>query len=92
MMATKMDSLVLFANGQKVVDSAPDPTETLLAYLRRKLGLPGTKEGCGVGGCGACTVMISSHDVMTKRVKYPFRDEESTTLGISLDYEKSLEL
>ncbi|WAQ98033.1 XDH-like protein [Mya arenaria] len=67
MMATKMDSLVLFANGQKVVDSAPDPTETLLAYLRRKLGLPGTKEGCGVGGCGACTVMISSHDVMTKR-------------------------
>ncbi|XP_063775025.1 xanthine dehydrogenase/oxidase isoform X2 [Pseudophryne corroboree] len=34
---------------------------TLLTYLRRKLGLPGTKLGCGEGGCGACTVMISRY-------------------------------
>ncbi|XP_052791800.1 xanthine dehydrogenase/oxidase-like [Mya arenaria] len=71
-MTTKRDSLVFFVNGQKVTDPAPDPTETLLAYLRRKLSLPGTKEGCGVGGCGACTVMISSYDVTSKRIKYPF--------------------
>ena len=32
--------------------------ETLLAVLREHLGLVGTKFGCGVGLCGACTVLI----------------------------------
>ena len=41
------------------MDKQPDPTLTLLTYLRRKLGLRGTKLGCGEGGCGACTVMVS---------------------------------
>lgn len=46
-------------SGRKVEDSNPDPEMTLLTYLRTKLGLCGTKLGCGEGGCGACTVMIS---------------------------------
>ncbi len=33
-------------------------TRTLLEVLRDDLGLVGTKEGCGVGMCGACTVLI----------------------------------
>ena len=35
--------------------------ETLLDVLRDRLGLTGTKEGCGTGDCGACSVMLDDH-------------------------------
>jgi xanthine dehydrogenase YagT iron-sulfur-binding subunit len=35
-----------------------DPRTTLLDALREHLGLAGTKKGCGLGQCGACTVLI----------------------------------
>lgn len=34
------------------------PEETLLDVLRDRLGLTGTKEGCGTGDCGACSVTL----------------------------------
>ena len=34
------------------------PNHTLLEVLREKLGLMGTKRGCDLGACGACTVLI----------------------------------
>lgn len=36
----------------------PDPTETVLSFLRYRLGRTGTKEGCAEGDCGACTVVL----------------------------------
>jgi carbon-monoxide dehydrogenase small subunit len=36
-----------------------DPDETLLSVVRNGLGLIGTKEGCGTGDCGACSVLLN---------------------------------
>jgi len=39
-------------------DVLVSPNNTLLEVLRDKLGLTGTKRGCDLGSCGACTVLI----------------------------------
>ncbi|XP_072471821.1 aldehyde oxidase 3-like [Notamacropus eugenii] len=66
----KSDALVFFVNGRKVIEKNADPEVNLLFYLRKKLHLPGTKYGCGGGGCGACTVMISRYDCSTKKIRH----------------------
>src|SRR4051794_16890873 len=53
--------LVFWLNGRKVIIADPDPSILLVDYLHG-VGLVGTKVGCGQGGCGACTVMISHRD------------------------------
>ena len=48
--------MILYVNGSKYEIQAE--ARTLLDVLRDDLGLVGTKEGCGVGMCGACTVLV----------------------------------
>ena len=50
-------NLTFNLNGQDTT-VAIDPNARLLDVLREELDLTGTKEGCGVGECGACTVII----------------------------------
>jgi carbon-monoxide dehydrogenase small subunit len=40
-----------------------EPRQTLLDALRNGLGLTGTKEGCGTGNCGSCTVLLNGKAV-----------------------------
>jgi aerobic carbon-monoxide dehydrogenase small subunit len=49
-------------NGKSTQVEVP-PYWTLLKLLREKLGLTGTKEGCGIGECGACTVLMDGMPV-----------------------------
>ena len=63
------DHLVFFVNGSKQVARNVQPETTLLQYLRNT-GLTGTKLGCGEGGCGACTVMVSAYDHDKREIKH----------------------
>jgi carbon-monoxide dehydrogenase small subunit len=50
--------LSLRVNG-KTHSTDIEPNRLLLDFLRDDLGLTGTKEGCGIGACGACTVTVN---------------------------------
>jgi isoquinoline 1-oxidoreductase subunit alpha len=58
-----MKSYALTVNGQTRRVEAADPDTPLLWILRDWLGLTGTKYGCGVGVCGACTVHVDGAEV-----------------------------
>jgi carbon-monoxide dehydrogenase small subunit len=54
----------LQVNGETVTVEG-EPMARLLDVLREQLGLTGTKEGCGEGECGACTVLIDGEPILS---------------------------
>ncbi|CAH1792847.1 unnamed protein product [Owenia fusiformis] len=62
--------LVCYINGQKIVKENVRPETTLLQFLRQELCLSGTKLACGDGGCGSCTVMVSSYNPSSKLIRH----------------------
>jgi carbon-monoxide dehydrogenase small subunit len=61
-MAETRPTTTLRVNRRTVAIHA-DPTTRLIDVLRNELGLTGTKEGCGSGECGACTVLLDGKPV-----------------------------
>lgn len=57
-MSTEDKSSVITVNGVEHSLSETDLNMTLLDYIRERLDLTGTKNGCGTGACGACTVLV----------------------------------
>ncbi len=58
-----MEETIKFQLNGKETEASIDPTQTLLWVLRNHFGLTGTKFGCGMGFCGACTVLIDNEPV-----------------------------
>jgi isoquinoline 1-oxidoreductase subunit alpha len=82
-----MTDISLTINGKLYPITLDDPTMPLLWALRDLLGLTGTKFGCGIGLCGACTVHLDG--VPTRSCQMPISaigNKAVTTIeGLSLD-------
>jgi aerobic-type carbon monoxide dehydrogenase small subunit (CoxS/CutS family) len=58
-----MEEIIKFKLNNKKAEMVGDPNQTLLWVLRNLFELTGTKYGCGIGFCGACTVLIDNEPV-----------------------------
>jgi carbon-monoxide dehydrogenase small subunit len=58
-----MEETIRFKLNNRETELAGDPNQILLWVLRNHFGLTGTKYGCGIGFCGACTVLIDNEPV-----------------------------
>lgn len=54
---------VHFTINGKSIEVEVEAGETALDTIRNRLGLKGTKEGCGIGECGACTIVVDGKAV-----------------------------
>jgi len=57
-----MKSIALRINGEEIQREIPD-NRLLLDFLRNDLDLTGSKEGCSIGVCGACTVLLDGQAI-----------------------------
>jgi aerobic-type carbon monoxide dehydrogenase small subunit (CoxS/CutS family) len=67
-MASNAGKLALVVNGSSVILEAGrdfDPSDTLAAVLRDRLGYTGLKIACDQGACGACTVLLDGRAILS---------------------------
>lgn len=64
----KMTNLVFSVNGQRFDLPTVDPSMSLLEFLRTETVYKGAKLGCGEGGCGACVVLLSRYDPVSRQI------------------------
>jgi carbon-monoxide dehydrogenase small subunit len=57
------EKTIVFELNHKEVSLSVPTDALLLDVLRERFGLTGTKEGCGIGQCGACTVLVNRKPV-----------------------------
>ena len=81
-----MKSIRLRVNGDEVQREIPD-NRLLLDFLRNDLGLTGSKEGCSIGVCGACTVLLDGQAISSCLALAAFANgrEVTTIEGLAED-------
>jgi isoquinoline 1-oxidoreductase alpha subunit len=86
--------MIGFSVNEKHVDLDVDPSTPLLWVIREQLGLTGTKYGCGMAQCGACTVHIDGEAVRScvTPVSRAAGREVTTIEGLSPDLSNPLQL
>ncbi len=73
--------LMTFHVNGETMQVAASPTKTLLEVLREELDLTGTKHGCELGHCGACTVLVNGAPILScLALAVECQDEEITTI------------
>lgn len=70
----------LSVNGRRV-SCEVDPAQSLLRFLREEVGLTGTREGCGHGDCGSCTVLLDGKPVLSC-IMYAFQADGRSIITI----------
>src|SRR5215471_14570914 len=95
-MSARRDHMVdmsISINGEPYTFEVEDPNMPLLWVLRDLLGLTGTKFGCGVGQCGACTIHLNGVAVRSCQTTLSSVGERTVTTieGLSTDLSHPLQ-
>ena len=85
-----MEETIRFKLNGKETELVADPNQILLWVLRDHFGLTGTKYGCGIGFCGACTVLIDGEPA--RSCMMPVSDVEGRSVVTIEGLEKDGEL
>ncbi|MHB8767174.1 MAG: (2Fe-2S)-binding protein [Deferrisomatales bacterium] len=88
-----MKTLITLNINDEEFEVAVAPTDFLVDVIRDRVGLTGTKRGCGIGDCGACTVLVDGVPVLScLTLALACRGKRLTTIEGLADTKKGGEL